>query len=445
MKNHHRSGGGRIAIYAAMALLAVSTISCSGLLDVSDPQAFGNEDLDDPKILQNVADGAEGALQQSYDDMIQITELLSDEMESSSTWIDWEDISEGRLRANWPSGGNFSGPQDGLLRARYAAQNAAERIKRVLGTAATQSPLLVQVMSVDGMADLLIGMGWCEGPLEVNSVASPDIEFFKQAITKFTAALTAAQALTDATARTNWTNFNRAGRARANLLAGNWDAALADAQAVPDGYIKWAIFSEGSGAQRSTTGEQFHQNRNRSGTLRRMYQPLVHSIDSVVSLKAYIRDWFDPTKDDPRMEVARKAGQLGVNNRFPYYGIAKYADRGADIRLLSKREMILIEAEVYMRKGDFATMTQKLNLLRATFSLPPRTVPANAADAEKAILQERFAELFVEGHRLQDINRFNLVTQIFGPGRAKKLPMSRNEIINNTNLGEGAGKCPAVS
>jgi hypothetical protein len=154
------------------------------LLDVQDPQSFGDEDLDNIRILKNVADGAEGALQQAYDDFIQIGELLSDEMESSSTWIDWEDISEGRLRANWATGGSFSGPQDAVLRARFAAQNAKERFERVLGDTAATSPLVVQVMSVDAMADL----PWRDGarPLGENAVASPSSEFFKQAVTKFT-------------------------------------------------------------------------------------------------------------------------------------------------------------------------------------------------------------------------------------------------------------------
>jgi hypothetical protein len=108
--------------------------------------------------------------------------------------------------------------------------------------------------------------------------------------------------------------------------------------------------------------------------------------------------------------------------------------------------MLLIEAEVYMRRGDFATMTQKLNVLRGTVAgLSPRTVPATAADAQTALLDERFAELFVEGHRLHDLYRFNLVPAILGANRATKLPMSRNEIINNTNLGEGSGSCPAIS
>jgi hypothetical protein len=86
--------------------------------------------------------------------------------------------------------------------------------------------------------------------------------------------------------------------------------------------------------------------------------------------------------------------------------------------MLSKREMLLIEAEVYMRRGDFATMTQKLNVLRGTVAgLSPRTVPATAAGAQTALLEERFAELFVEGHRLHDLYRFNLVPAILGANR----------------------------
>jgi hypothetical protein len=48
-------------------------------------------------------------------------------------------------------------------------------------------------------------------------------------------------------------------------------------RAVPDGY-PGAVYAEDRG-QQSATGQQFHQNRNRSGTLRRMYQSRVHSID----------------------------------------------------------------------------------------------------------------------------------------------------------------------
>jgi hypothetical protein len=159
----------------------------------------------------------------------------------------------------------------------------------------------------------------------------------------------------------------------------------------------------------------------------------------------YLADWFDPTKPDPRMAVNRKEGELGVNNRFAYFGISKYADRAADMPLFTKREMNLIEAEAYFKKGDFATMTAKLNIDRVANGLAPIPVPATAAEAQNAVLNERMAVLFVEGQRAYDLDRYNLVTTILGPGRARMLPLSRNEILANSSMRQGEGTCPGIS
>ena len=442
------NGVGRLALRAGALVMLLSAVACKGAFDVPNPQAFGDDALNNTLIIKNVTDGAEGVMQLAFDDFIQVTELLSDEMESTSTWIDWEDISEGRLRHDWASGGSFSFPQDQLLRARFAAQSAKERVDKVLGAGAATSPLRAQVMLTDAIADLLLATGWCESPLSASAVRSPDSDVFKQAVTKFSAGLTAAQAIAgDAAAQAKWVNVAYAGRARANLMAANYAAAKADAQQVAVGFQYNAIFSEGAATTQSTTGQQFHQNRNRSGGLRRAYHSRVHVIDSIGSGEAYLRDWFDPTKDDKRMAVTRKAGQLGVNNRFAYFGITKYSDRAAPIRMLSKIESTLIEAEVAMRANDYATEASLLNSLRtrAAVGLPAIPVPASQAAAQNALLNERQAELWVEGSRMQDLARFGLVGTRIGPARATKLPLSRNEILNNGSMKDGGGTCPSVS
>src|SRR4029453_16942383 len=92
------STAGRAAVCAGAIALIVAAGACGNTLDVPNPQAFGDDALNNSIILKNVTNGAEGALQLAFDDFIVVTELLSDEMESTSTWIDWEDISEGRVR-----------------------------------------------------------------------------------------------------------------------------------------------------------------------------------------------------------------------------------------------------------------------------------------------------------------------------------------------------------
>ena len=256
----------------------------------------------------------------------------------------------------------------------------------MLGADAQTSPLRAQTMLVDALSDLLLGTGYCESPLVSDGPRSPDTEVFQQAVTKFTAGLEAAQAITDdADAQRKWTNVAHAGRARANLMAGNYDAAKADAQAVDPGFEYDALYSEAGGyTTTSNPGEQFNQNRNRSGGLRRLYHSRVHVIDSVTTGEAYLRDWSSG-QDDHRMAVTRFEGQLGVNNRFAYYGITKYADRTSPIRMLSKIESNLIEAEVAMRAGDYATEANILNVMRARpgVALPPIPAPGGCGCGAK--------------------------------------------------------------
>jgi hypothetical protein len=438
---------GRAAAYAGAVALVVFGAACGSALDVPNPQAFGDDALNNPIILKNVANGAEGSLHQAFDDYIVYTELLSDEIESTSTWIDWEDVSEGRVRHDWPNQFSFSFTQDQILQARFAAQSATERINNVLAADAATSPLRAQTMLVDALSDLLLGTGYCESPLVADGPRSPDTDVFAQAVTKFTAGLEAAQAITgDADAQRKWTNVAHAGRARANLMAGNYDAAKADAQAVDPGFEYQALYSEAGGySTTSNPGEQFNQNRNRSGGLRRLYHSRVHVIDSVTTGEAYLRDWSSG-QDDHRMAVTRFEGQLGVNNRFAYYGITKYADRTSPIRMLSKIESNLVEAEVAMRAGDYATEANILNVMRARpgVALPPITI-TTAAQAQDALVNERMAELWVEGSRMQDLYRFNLVTQKLGPSRATKLPLSTTEVLNNSAMKLGEGACPTIS
>lgn len=437
----------RIVLGVAIGASVLAGVACKDFLKVEDPGRFTNEALDNITVLTAVANGVEGQFQQIFDDFVVFTGLNSDELINSSTWIEWADVSTGRLTGDWPTATpGWSTAQDELLRTRYSAQSAADRLTRVIGADANKSPLMAQVKVYEAWADLLLGMGYCEAPLLQNGPRAPDTELYKQAITKFGTAITIAQAA----GQQQWVNFALAGRARANLLAGNYDAALADARAVPAGFIKQAVYSVNSAT--TFTGNQLHYNRNRSGGLHTAFWTMVDTSNSgsaITNPVQFVKDPWTGT-DDQRMAVSHKSGgvAIGVDNKTKHYAIQKYSDYTNPITITSKREMNLIEAEVAWRKSDLATAVADLNLDRTTAVSPLPAFDATgltSQDVLDRLLSERFAELFVEGHRMTDLDRFNLVAAKLGKGRARKFPLSRNEILSNPSLKQGQAACPAIS
>ena len=115
----------RIVLGVAIGAAAAASIACKDFLKVQDPGRFSNEALDNITVLTAVANGVEGQYQQVYDDFVVFTALNSDEVINSSTWIDWADVSTGRLRGDWATAPGFAATQDELMRTRFTAQNAA--------------------------------------------------------------------------------------------------------------------------------------------------------------------------------------------------------------------------------------------------------------------------------------------------------------------------------
>ena len=441
MTMHTRPGLPRRLVHVAVAAIIVAVApACENTLKVTNPQSFSTDVLDNVRILQSVADGAEGTVQQAYDSTIPFTGLLSDELEDSSTWINWANISLGRFVAGAP---DDQGTQSQLLRSRFAAIDAEARIVRVLGdTGAPKSILTAQVQTSKAWADVYLAMMYCESPLTPSGPAASDSAVFKQALAEFNTAI--ATATTVGTSAAAFKNWALAGRARVNLFLGNFDAALADANAVPSTFVKQALFSTNSSP--TFSGSQLNQNRNRSGTLRRLWWSMVDTsnVGVLPTPDQYVRDpWSN--LPDTRMAVLHTKGLKGVNNQTTYYGIQKYKDYTAPETMTSFKEMNLIKAEVYWKKGDLANAVTQLNINRTAAGLSAFALPLTSDDVFQRLLSERFATLFVEGHRLTDLNRFNLVTSRLGSGRAVKFQLSLSEILNNANMKQGESTCPKIS
>ncbi len=426
---------GRSRLTIAVAVLTGTSLAACDLLDVEDPSRFTDDALNSPLALQAVANGIEGDLHLAFDSYVIFAALLSDEYMHTGTWTQYDDMSTGRIRAEGV--GNDGGIQGAYLQLRLAANRAEERLRRVMGDTATRSPLLAQVKSVEGWANLLIGQFNCEAPLAPGGPAVPDTAVIRAAIPILSEAITLAQDAGAAAGR--FRDFARAGRARANLLVGNFDAALADASSLPDGFRYLAKFSTATGAQNNLVFDNTHSTRRKAAGVRDVLWPRVDTIRGF---------YLDPATGapDPRVPISHRNGVRGVDGKTRHFSANKYTTLDADIPMTHGMEMRLIEAEVHWRKGDFAAAIERINRVRGAAGLQAIQNPGTSAGVRTALLNERFAQLFLEGQRLHDLHRFGLVGSLLGTGRATKFALDFNEIIRSDAIPDAVpGRCPSIS
>ena len=405
---------------------------CKDVLTVDDPQRYTSEDLD--QALQAVADGVLGDLHGGFDDMVMFNALASDEMQHAGTWTQWDDFDHGRWAYDLSSPSN-----NFLLRVRWFAMDSQERFKRVYEEKGLGDPMktkiMAQVMVVQGWADLLNAEWFCEAPAVASGPAVTDKVLMAQAETELTAALAVAQAA--GSSATDLYNWALAGRARANLWQGDYAAALADAKAVPEGFVNYALYTVNTGGSWmvvvSTYGE------NKAGVIRQNLWPLYDN--ATFRLK-------DPYtgQPDPRMEVRYTAPDKAVDGSTPFYSQWKYKDRNADIPMTKKGEMDLIEAEVYWRQNDFVNAMAKLNKLRTKAGLTAHSTDPMPTSAKvfEYFMHEQFAELFLEGRRFSYLDRLGQVAPVFRAlndplrplPRPTKWPIGTGEARYNPNIGE---------
>jgi len=398
------------------------------LLTVQDPARYTSPDLDG--ALDAVANGVEGDLYATHDGFVTYSALSSDEYQHTGTWAGWDDVDHGRFRfATSPA----DGIMDGYLRTRWFAKSTAERLERVLGSAAATDKMMAQVQTTGAWALLMLGEGFCEGVIEENGPVVTDVEMTTAAVAELTTAMATAQAA-GATAYYNWA---LAGRARANLWLGNWGAALADAQAVPEGFVHYAQYSGNSSRQQNWIVFVATIGYNNAGGVREKWWPHVDT-DAEKLIDPYSGQL------DSRVEIWHDPGTIGVDGKTDFYSQWKYKDGEADIPMTHSDEMKLIEAEVYYQKGDYAEAQKVLNALRAAVDLDPLPATTDQAKVMEYLMHETFAELWVEGRRMSYLHRWGKTAEIFRPlndegnlrplPRPTKFPMSYNEATYNTNI-----------
>lgn len=371
--------------------LAIAMSGCSSLLDVEVPGAVKGSDLSNPALMRSLTVAALGEVECATGAYVGGSAILSGEYIVSAFWRNWNIWGARLLDINrWTGTCSDALDQDNLgyyvalSRARFMADDAFARIEKFtpaeLGTAFNKPATLAQLAGFAGNAYSMLGEGMCEVAIDGGPLLTPK-QVFAKAEEKYTTAEKLSVEANDNALR----YLALTGRARVRLYMGNKAGAAADAKLIPAGFVYNATYST------VTTRRQNRVNLDNNRSLYTSVAPAYRNltVDGVA---------------DPRVR-ATNANKVGHDNLTPLWLETKYATPTSPIPMASWREAQLIVAEAEL--GQSAV--DRINALRTLAALP-KYAPANLSDATimAQIIEERRRELFLEGHRLYDMTRFNI-------------------------------------
>jgi hypothetical protein len=279
-----------------------------------------------------------------------------------------------------------------LSTARFEAEFAYGLIdsfpaSAILGGNAAKVGLLATAAAYAGYSYTLFGEAFCQAAFDLGP-ALGGRQMLQIAEDRFTT----AQGLAQSVNADSILNMARVGRARVRLdLALKADSAgdvalaaqkraeaAADARLVPQGFVSYA--SRAAGEPR---GENVVYKFN---------QGMSHA-----SVDAKFRTVTVGGVADPRVQVFN-AGQAGNDGLTALWYQLKYPAADSPIPIASWREAKLIIAEAEGGQSAVA----RINELRSRFAGLPLFASTDSLTIAKQVVLERRAELYLEGHRLND-------------------------------------------
>jgi len=403
-----------IRILMLAGLVPLATAACSDVLslDVEAPGRIADDDLNTVDAIPGIVAGMAYDLSQAVDGTLQQVNMAGGEIWHGGSY-DWGTYPRGLLLqepADW------DGEYGTISQARWVAENGLKRIEGIIPDTYERNGDVAQAYLYAGFANRLMGELQCTGTVD-GGPEVPRSEFFVRADSLFSRAIQvggAANADEVVTAAYG-------GRASVRAWRGDWTGAASDAQQVPVDFQYDVIFSLSVGA---VSNDFVFETTNRK------------------EYTVYTTMWED-YPDDARVPwrvVYDANGEVekGQDGETDFYQQLKYRNQDDDVALTKGTEMLMLRAEAALRAGDIAGMTAFLNQSRAHYGMDAINQPGSTADAWAVMRFERYATLWLEGRRLNDLHRFEadggVIADPFAQGRDTCFPISDEEQRVNPNL-----------
>jgi hypothetical protein len=396
MRSTRLSRRSRTALLAGPLFAIAAACSEITSLEQSNPGSILARDVYTPANAQLLVSGAIGDFECAFHRYVAAQALLSDEFRNAFAAVinydyDRRTLTPGHPYGTATCGGAAQAP--GVYTTLSVARGTADTILARLTewtdaqmpTGVNRTQLIGRSAAYAGYSILLLGEAMCSAAINLGPELSKT-DLWNEARLRFDAAVTAATTAGDATTL----NMARVGRARTLLNLGQTAAAGADAALVPSGFVVNAI---------ANTTTNIRQNNHV------FLHTRLNNFSSVDP--SYVGLTFGGVAD-PRVTV-NVTTTVGSDGSTIIRQVMKYADRGAPIPIARYNEARLILAEAHVAAGNLQGAVDIINALHTAVGLPAYDGTGQTAAQVKAqVIEERRRELFVEGHRLGDMNRYLL-------------------------------------
>jgi starch-binding outer membrane protein, SusD/RagB family len=420
----------KLGIGAIVAAIVAAACTDLTTLTQNNPAALSAATVYTPTNALLFTNGAISDFECAFSRYVVGSGLLIDELSDAISSGDNFNYDARRLATNASYGTGTCGSNQQppiyttLSVARRSTDTAVARLKEFsdasMPAGVSRQKLIGQAYAYAGFTLVLMGEGMCTAAINVGPELQP-AQIFAEAKSRFDSAIVYSGQGSDP----NNVMFATLGRARTQLDLGNAAAAGTDAAAIPSGFV-------------------VNMSSDAVNVRRLNFAFLTINQSSYSTVDASFRGVTINGAPDPRVAVTN-TGKPGTATGSQLWTPDKYPALNTVMPIARYAEAQLIVAEAKVAAGDLAGATTAINAARATHPGLPTYSSAGltAADVKTQIIEERRRELFLEGHRLGDIRRYNVTlapatgTAYFGGGvygSQNCFPLPDVEKNNNPNF-----------
>ena len=466
MRNWTRRAG-----LPAVAAFAVVLSGCD--LEVLNPGAIQDADVVTPELMPVLVAGASAEYNDVQDNYAFDIARLSDELAGTGSYGSTQDF-----RTGFYTDQDAEGDWEQMHEAAWAAGQAWTRLQEVLGGSESSSVLGARLFVYQGHAYMRLGEAYCKVAFDIGP-SEPRSSAFAKAKAAFDQAYTIASAA--GSGADQWRLAAKLGQAQAEFGmavegTGSWaSASAAAAAAISESGMTIDFTDDAIYAQGANTNLFWIEKWNRAevGVYRTLAQAMYENETDPRTKFTKCGEWNDLASAYPdnipggvtktgNCDGDGSGAHQGADGDHAHYRQDIYDDRGSDIPRASAIEMYMIMAEAALQgTPDYATFIGHINTVRAHHGLAALAAPtamgnflqwpytaddvtdANASTANAILDRERYANLWMQGKRLYDLERWNhpfLTSDGWITGstsvadRVSCFPMPRNECQLNPNM-----------